>query len=236
MRVLTILTGLLVITVGAFLTANTGLTFISLAFIAGLTFVIAGIVTCLSYTGYRGDNESKNWILVDGTVTFVLGVLILMNRLTADVVVPYVLATWVMTIGIRNFVQAWVHWDLKNTRFYNHFIIGILNLVFGIYVFFDGEIFNLAPLTLIGFCMIVAGVNIVNVGWTIHVIKPDFIKTKEEMVVDAARKFEEAHNLAKEAIKAAKDAKEELKAVAETPEELLDAEKAPRPEGEKIEQ
>jgi len=231
-RILTMLTGILFIATGVFLVANEGVTFLSVAFIVGLVFVIAGIVECLSYSSYRGDNEERTWILNDGTTTFVLGVLILLNKISADAVVPMVLALWVLITGIRNFVRAWEHVDDRSTNFWDHLLIGILNLVFGLYVFFDGEIFNLASITMIGLCIIVQGVNIVHIGATIIIQKPKFIRTKWEMVEEATAKFEEAHSVAIEAIKAAKEAQEELKTVRNTPEELLDPTLAPMPGSE----
>ena len=140
-----------------------------------------------------------------------------------------ILGLWVLITGIRNFVHAWEHIEERGNAFYDHLIIGLLNLIFGLYVFFDGEIFNLASITMIGLCMIVQGVNIIHIGATIRVIKPKFIKTKEEMLEEAAAKFEEAHANAKEAIKAAKAAQAELKSVEETPEEILDPTLAPKP-------
>ena len=229
MRILTMLTGILFMGAGIFLVANEGVTFLSVAFIVGLMFVIAGVVECLSYSSYRGDNVERSWILNDGTTTFVLGVLILLNKISADAVVPMILGLWVLITGIRNFVHAWEHIEERGNAFYDHLIIGLLNLIFGLYVFFDGEIFNLASITMIGLCMIVQGVNIIHIGATIRVIKPKFIKTKEEMLEEAAAKFEEAHANAKEAIKAAKAAQAELKSVEETPEEILDPTLAPKP-------
>ncbi|MGN0734194.1 MAG: HdeD family acid-resistance protein [Anaerovoracaceae bacterium] len=229
MRILTMLTGLLFIGAGVFLVANEGVTFLSVAFVAGVMFVIAGIVECLSYSSYRGDNEERSWILNDGTTTFVLGVLILLNKISADAVVPMILGLWVLITGIRNFVHAWEHVEERGNAFYDHLIIGLLNIIFGLYVFFDSEIFNLASVTLIGLCVIVQGINIIHVGATIRTVKPKFIKTKEEMLEEAAAKFEEAHANAKEAIKAAKAAQAELKSVERTPEELLDPTLAPKP-------
>ena len=223
------LTGILFMGAGIFLVANEGVTFLSVAFIVGLMFVIAGVVECLSYSSYRGDNVERSWILNDGTTTFVLGVLILLNKISADAVVPMILGLWVLITGIRNFVHAWEHIEERGNAFYDHLIIGLLNLIFGLYVFFDGEIFNLASITMIGLCMIVQGVNIIHIGATIRVIKPKFIKTKEEMLEEAAARFEEAHANAKEAIKAAKAAQAELKSVEETPEEILDPTLAPKP-------
>ena len=229
MRILTMLTGILFLGAGIYLVANEGVTFLSVAFIVGLMFVIAGVVECLSYSSYRGDTVESSWILNDGTTTFVLGVLILLNKISADAVVPMILGLWVLITGIRNFVHAWEHIEERGNAFYDHLIIGLLNLIFGLYVFFDGEIFNLASITMIGLCMIVQGVNIIHIGATIRVIKPKFIKTKEEMLEEAAAKFEEAHANAKEAIKAAKAAQAELKSVEETPEEILDPTLAPKP-------
>lgn len=223
------LTGILFLGAGIYLVANEGVTFLSVAFIVGWMFVIAGVVECLSYSSYRGDNVERSWILNDGTTTFVLGVLILLNKISADAVVPMILGLWVLITGIRNFVHAWEHIEERGNAFYDHLIIGLLNLIFGLYVFFDGEIFNLASITMIGLCMIVQGVNIIHIGATIRVIKPKFIKTKEEMLEEAAAKFEEAHANAKEAIKAAKAAQAELKSVEETPEEILDPTLAPKP-------
>ena len=229
MRILTMLTGILFLGAGIYLVANEGVTFLSVAFIVGWMFVIAGVVECLSYSSYRGDNEERSWILNDGTTTFVLGVLILFNKISADAVVPMILGLWVLITGIRNFVHAWEHIEERGNAFYDHLIIGLLNLIFGLYVFFDGEIFNLASITMIGLCIIVQGINILHIGATIRIIKPKFIQTKEEMLEEAAAKFEEAHANAKEAIKAAKAAQAELKSVEETPEEMLDLALAPKP-------
>ena len=229
MRILTMFTGVLFIGAGIFLVANEGVTFLSVAFIVGLIFVIAGIVECLSYNSYRGDNVERTWILNDGLTTFVLGGLILMNKISADAVVPMVLGLWVLIAGIRNFVHAWEHVEEKGNSFYDHLIVGMLNIIFGLYVFFDGEIFNLASITMIGLCVIVQGINILHIGATIRIIKPKFIQTKEEMLEEAAAKFEEAHANAKEAIKAAKAAQAELKSVEQTPEEVLDPTLAPKP-------
>ena len=229
MRIITMLTGLLFVASGVFLIMNEGVTFLSVAFIVGVMFVIAGVVECLSYSGYRGDNEERSWILNDGTTTFVLGILILLNKISADAVVPMVLGLWVLITGIRNFVRAWEHVDDRTNNFWDHLLIGLLNLIFGLYVFFDGEIFNLASITMIGLCIVVQGINIIHIGATIRIIKPKFIKTKNERLWEATARFEEAHAAAKEAIKAAKEAQQELKAVKQTPDEILDPTLAPKP-------
>ena len=229
MRILTMLTGILFMGAGIFLIANSGITFLSAAFPTGLAFMIAGVVECLSYSSYRGDNEERTWILIDGTTTFMLCALIILNKLTADAVVPTVLGLWVITTGIRNFVRAWERIEERKHDFYDHLVIGLLNLVCGLYVFFDSDIFNLQTMMMIGLCVIVQGINILHVGSTIIIQKPDFLKTKAEKLEEAAAKAAEAHAAAKEAIKAVKDAKAEVRVIEATPEELIDITVAPKP-------
>lgn len=235
MRIITMLTGALFMGGGIYLLANGGITFTSVAFIVGLLFVIGGVVECLSYSSYRGDAEDRHWILIDGMTTFLLGGLILLNKLAADAVVPMVLGLWVITTGVRNFVTAWEDIEQRDRKFYDHMAIGLLNLITGIYVFFDADIFNMATITMVGLCIVVQGFNIFHIGATIIILKPDFLKTKQEMLDEAAAKAAEAHIAAKEAIKAAKEAKAEVRTIEETPEELLDAVLAPKPGTESAE-
>ena len=107
MRILTMLTGILFMGAGIYLIANGGITVMSVAFVIGILFILGGIVECLSYNSYRGDEDDRTWILIDGMTTFLLGGLILLNKLSADAVVPMVLGLWVITTGVRNFVTAW---------------------------------------------------------------------------------------------------------------------------------
>lgn len=229
LRILTMITGILFMGAGIYLIANGGITFMAVAFVIGLLFILGGVVECLSYSSYRGDEDDRRWILIDGMTTFLLGGLILLNKLSADAVVPMVLGLWVITTGVRNFVTAWEDIEQRDRKFHDHMAIGLLNLIAGIYVFFDADIFNMATLTMVGLCIVVQGFNLFHIGATIKILKPDFIKTKQEMLEEASAKAEEAREAAREAIKAAKEAKAEVSVIEETPEELLDAVLAPKP-------
>jgi len=162
-----------------------------------------------------------------------LGVLILMNKLSAEAAVPLVLGLWILFSGIRSFVHAWEKIDVRGEGFYNTLIIGLVNIILGLYAFFDQDLFDLSTVTLVGIYMITGGINIANVGATIKIRKPEFLKTKEEKMEDAAAKAEEAHQAAKEAIKFAKETRAELRVIRETPAEELDMTLAPKPGTEK---
>lgn len=230
MRVITVLTGILFIAGGAVLICYSGFTFMAVAFLVGLGFILAGIVEILSYRSYRGDDEDKGWVLIDGVTTFALGIIILCDKISADNVVPYVFGLWILIGGFRNIVRAWEHRTDRHKFFYDHLVVGLFNTIVGLYMFFDSDILNLPALVLIGLCIVAQGINICHVGTSIIILKPDFIKTKEEKLKEAAEKAEEAHQAARDAIKAAKAAQEELKEVIATPEHKIDMALAKKPE------
>lgn len=234
MRTLNMLMGVLLVIAGIFMIANEGITFISVAFVVGLLFIIAGIVEVLSCNSYRGDEGDKAWVLIDGLIMLAIGVLIILNKLAADVTVPLVLGFWVLTSGIGNMVRALAKRETKDAYFYGYLVIGILNVIVGAYMFFNNDLLMMSVIVQVGLCILAQGVNAFMVGATIIVFKSDFLKTKEEMLAKAVEDAEKAQEAAKEAISAVEEAKAIVKEIEKTPEELLDAALAPKP-GEEIE-
>lgn len=233
MRSLNMIIGILFVGIGILMIAGlNGVTFLSVAFLLGLLFMIAGALGCLSYRSQREDSLDKTWILVDGLTTFGLGFLIITNRLAADVAVPLVLGLWVMITGLRNMIRALEKIDVKDSYFYGHLSIGVINLIAGIYMFFNNDLLQLPTGVLVGICVITHGLNILMVGATVLVVKSGFIMNKEEMIEAASVKVEEAHEAAKQAIAELKEAKANVAIIEETPEELLDAAMAPKPTAE----
>jgi uncharacterized membrane protein HdeD (DUF308 family) len=229
MRFLTIVTGILFTAGGVYLVTQEGITFLSVAFAVGILFLAAGLIEVISHNSFRGEGDDGTWVLIDGLTTFVLGALILLGKISQDIVVPQVLGLWVLSTGIRNLAKAWEKLEVRNSYFYDHLFVGLLNLIVGLYVFFNPDIFNLASITLVGICIVVQGLNIANAGITIRIFKPDVIKTRKEKLTDAAKKARDAQIAAREALEAAKAAHTEFKEVALTPAELLDKTLIPNP-------
>lgn len=214
---------------GLFMIFNSGVTFLSVAFIVGLLFILAGVLECLSYRSYRGVEEDNKWVLIDGLVMFILGILIIFNKISADATVPSVLGLWVLTIGVRNLVRAWEKIEHKNNFFYGHGIIGVVNLLVGLYMFFNDNMFGISVAALVGVCLITQGANLIMVASTIIVMKHEKIMTKEELLTKAVEEADAAHEAAREAVKMAKEAKANVRVIEETPEEELDLMLAPKP-------
>ena len=97
MRILTIISGILMVLTGAFCLMNPGQTFLSLAFVVGLIMVLNGLIHALAYfigRGLHNRGDNNGWILTDALLTLLLGILILCNQLVADTAIPLVFGMW----------------------------------------------------------------------------------------------------------------------------------------------
>lgn len=234
MRSINMVMGILFILAGILMIFNEGMTFLSVAFILGILLMVAGLAEVKSFKSYRGDIENTTWILVDGMTTFILGFMIIMNKLSSDATVPLVLGLWVMITGIRNLVRTWENRENKGIYYYAHAVVGAVGLILGLYSYFNADIFMFTTGVQVGLCLLVQGANAFMVASTIIVVKPDFLKSKQELLAEAEQAAEKAARAAKDAIIRAKEAEQMVKVVENTPEAEFDLSLAPKPGTEEI--
>ena len=220
MRILTIIVGALLTILGVFSVANAGLSFLSLACPIGVVLIIVGMVECFAYKRTVEDEENRHWVLIEGLTTFILGVVVLTGQLAADIAVPVVFGMWSMISGIRGFVIVTqvVEKKEKDIDFYWTVVVSALNLIVGVYTFFNLMLFHLSVLMILGVCFVVQGANVIKIGVDISYTKPELIKTKEEKIADAEAAAEEAHEEVKKAIKKARQARKGIKKAEESKE------------------
>jgi len=205
---------------GVFSIANAGLSFLSLAFPIGVCLIIVGLVECFVYKRIREDVDAGHWVLIEGLTTFILGIVVLTGRLAADIAVPVVFGMWSMIAGIRGFTVLAFETDTreKNIDFYWALCVSTLNLIVGIYTFFNSSLLHLSVLMILGICFVVQGANVIKIGFDIVYKKSDLIKTRDEKIAEAAEAAEAARLEAKKAIKEAKKAREAVKEAEEAKE------------------
>ena len=71
MRILTIISGILMILTAAFCFMNPGQTFLVLAFVIGLVMVLNGIIHTLAYLigrGLHNKGDNNGWILTEALI------------------------------------------------------------------------------------------------------------------------------------------------------------------------
>lgn len=168
MRLLTIISGVLLILVGVFCFANQGETFLALAFVLGFIMVASSVIQGLAYVRGRSRNRKDNngWILADAGITFILGTLVLMNLIAADVAIPLVFGMWVLFSGTLRIVAATqINIQQKRTNFLWTMLTGALCVVGGIYAFINPLIAGgLAIAVLLGILFLLQGISVLELG------------------------------------------------------------------------
>ncbi len=167
MRILTIISGILLVLTGVFCFANPGETFLSLAFILGLMMVINSIIQGIAYWWGRAGNQHDNngWILTEAVITFILGILVLSNQIAADVAIPMVFGMWAMFSGILRVVTATtIDRRHKKANFIWTLATGLLCALGGLYAFLNPIIAGLAIAVLLGIMFVVQGISTLELG------------------------------------------------------------------------
>lgn len=189
MRILTIISGILMVLASAFCFMNPGQTFLVLAFIVGMVMVINGLIHALAYfigRGLHNKADNNGWILTDALITLLLGILILCNQLVADIAIPMVFGMWVLVSGILR-IEASTHINpaKKKVNFITTLSTGILTVLVGIFGFINPMIGWMSIAVLLGMFMLMQGINIIELGINMPHEKKSYIriyKRKREAV------------------------------------------------------
>jgi len=228
MRILTIMSGILMLLTGVFCFINPGQTFLAMAFVVGLVMVINGIIHALAYLigrGLHNKGDNNGWILTDALITLVLGVLILCNQLVVDAAVNMVFGIWVLTSGILRIEAAThINREKKLTNFRTTLITGVLTVFVAVFGFINPLVAWLTTVGLLGFFLVMQAVNIIELGINMPHEKKAYVKIykrkREPVKITAA---EETPEKVAERIRQKEEAEAEAEAAALEAAALLNA-------------
>ncbi len=180
MRILTVISGILMILTGVFCFMNPGQTFLAYAFVVGLVMVINGVIHTLAYINGRGlhnKGDNNGWILTDALITLLLGILVLCNQLVADTAIPMVFGMWVLVSGILRLEAAsHINKEKKSMNFRTAMITGVLTTLIGLFGFINPLVKWLTTTLLLGIFMLMQGANIIELGINMPHEKKSYVK------------------------------------------------------------
>lgn len=180
MRILTIISGILMVLTSAFCFMNPGQTFLVLAFVIGLVMVLNGVIHTLAYLigrGLHNRGDNNGWILTEALITLVLGILILCNQLVVDAAIPMVFGIWLVTSGIlRIEASTHINKEKKKSNFRTTLITGILTVLVGVFGFINPMMGWLSTAILLGVFMLMQGINVLELGINMPHEKKSYIR------------------------------------------------------------
>ena len=217
MRILTIIGGILMVLTGAFCFSSPGQTFLAFAFVVGLVMVLNGTIHAVAYLSGRGlhnKGDNNGWILTDALITLLLGILVLCNQLVADTAIPMVFGMWVLVTGrLRIEAATHINKEKKQKTFRVTMITGVLTTLIGLFGFINPLVAWLSTTFLLGFFMVMQGINIIELGINMPHEKKAYVKVykrKREPVLITEE--DETPEKVAERLKAREEAEAEAKA------------------------
>ena len=217
MRILTIIGGILMVLTGAFCFSSPGQTFLAFAFVVGLVMVLNGTIHAVAYLSGRGlhnKGDNNGWILTDALITLLLGILVLCNQLVADTAIPMVFGMWVLVTGILRIEAAThINKEKKQKNFRVTMITGVLTTLIGLFGVINPLVAWLSTTFLLGFFMVMQGINIIELGINMPHEKKAYVKVykrKREPVLITEE--DETPEKVAERLKAREEAEAEAKA------------------------
>lgn len=163
MRVLTIVMGVILTLAGIWCLINLGQTYAALAFVLGIVMLVSGISSIITYIMGHKDEKLSGWVLAEGIFTTILGIIVLINPFTADVMISIFFGMWLMVSGVLRIVGAFEQRKLGLPYGWT-LILGILSLLVGLYGFVHPLVAGLALAMLLAIFFIMQGINTIALG------------------------------------------------------------------------
>ena len=164
MRILSIITGALLIAVGIYCMCNQDVAAMSAGIVLGLLMLIAGIVEIVIFAGTSRFILGSGWLLLDGVLTVVMSLFLLFNHWFTMMSLPILFTVWLLFSGVSRFVSAF---DLKalGMRGWGWILaLGIVLLVFGVVCMMDPWVSVVAVGVTVGLVFILEGIGTIAVA------------------------------------------------------------------------
>jgi uncharacterized membrane protein HdeD (DUF308 family) len=140
--------------------------------------IFFGICGILTYIVNRKIHGASGWIMEETIITLLLGIIVLINRVVTDDIIPIFFGMWILIAGIMRITDAFSLREKGLKVWSSSLGFGIISLLAGIYAFLTPISDMISLPALIGFFFIIQGLNSISMG--AHMIKEDRKDEKEQ--------------------------------------------------------
>ena len=176
-RFLTIFMGVLMVIGGFFCLFSPVTTFLQTGYIIGVIIFCDAIGNIIAYIDAKKYSQAQisGWYLVDAIISLIFGIAVIVSirmQFAVDMVVVYIIAWWVVIIGIsrialgvriKKLANAFPE-VFSNKRWLAIILFGVLMIVFGILCMFKPIILSSMLGVMIAILIICAGANLITLG------------------------------------------------------------------------
>ena len=159
MRILSIITGALLIAAGIYCLCNQDVAAMSAGIVLGLLMLIAGIVEIVIFAGTSRFILGSGWLLLDGVLTVIMSLFLLFNQWFTLLSLPFIFTVWLMFSGISRFVSAFDLHALGVRSWGWVLAVGILLMVAGFICMMDPWVSAAAVGVTVGLVFLLEGIS-----------------------------------------------------------------------------
>jgi uncharacterized membrane protein HdeD (DUF308 family) len=154
--------GVLSIAAGVIILAKPADSLVTLAVIAGIFVLVDGVLELAMSLSRRTAN--RGFAAVFGVLSVVVGVLLIRHPVGGVTFVAFLLAIWLMAIGVLRFIAAF---DGEGHAFWRA-LLGLLEIAAGIVIIAVPHIGYATLAVIAGISFIANGAGLMVLGWAIH--------------------------------------------------------------------
>ncbi|MEG0751829.1 MAG: HdeD family acid-resistance protein [Oscillospiraceae bacterium] len=149
---------IVMIAVGVFAILNPAGTLVSMAWVIGVALLLSGI--CSVVLSIKGIAiPGAGWVLLDGVITTLLAIFVLVNNFFAASALPFMFGMWIIFSGVQRVINAF---ELRRFRVPGwgwQIAAGLISCALGIYSFTNPAVGTFAISVLVGWILISYGVS-----------------------------------------------------------------------------
>lgn len=164
-RILCIIAGVLLVLSGFYCLSHEGDAVLAAALLLGIMMLVAGAAELCMFGISHGAMSGAGWMLLDGILTVVLGLLLLFNRAFSIVSLPFLFSMWLLFSGVSRFASSF---DLKALGVHGWgwiTALGVLLIAAGLCTIWNPLAGLMAIGMTIGFSLILEGVDTIVAGF-----------------------------------------------------------------------
>ncbi|PWL71877.1 MAG: hypothetical protein DBY25_03755 [Clostridiales bacterium] len=159
LRVIWIVSGVLLLIAGILCFISPSVALQSIALWLGLFMLVSGVLDIIAFAKSYDVVIGSGWLLANGILTLLLGLLMLGNEWITATVLPLLLILWLISSGISSLVHSF---DLKRFGVSGWGLMtawGAVEIVFGVVSLFKPVAAVVAMAILIGITFVIEGIK-----------------------------------------------------------------------------
>ncbi|MCL2760922.1 MAG: DUF308 domain-containing protein [Desulfuromonadales bacterium] len=152
-----LIVGILMCVAGIYMWVEPLAVIVALALYLGIIFIVSGI----GYIATFFAGWSSGWLLANGLIDLILGIVLITHLRLTIVTLPIILALWIIFVGVLRVAAAFKLKAVGFPKWGWSFVFGFLSILFGMFIIANPLVGVLSITVVLGTFMLIYGVFVI---------------------------------------------------------------------------